>query len=152
MVCVLYREVLQCNATITLNPESSFTDCHAAILCHHAYPGESVWSSTEMSSDNPAHHSRPCHIPKLVCTWEFCLLMLSARHDASDVVPVGTTEHEGSFLKRSGNNCHLNVKSSGWECDGIRDKKGKHTKAQERYGKWRKLMGSHERQIACSRY
>lgn len=57
--------------------------------------------------------------PKLAAVREFCLLTLSVGHGASDQVPVGKTKHGGRFIKRSGNNCHLNVKFSGLNHDGI---------------------------------
>lgn len=57
--------------------------------------------------------------PQLIALLEFNLLTLSAGHGASDPLPVDRTEHEHRFLKRSGNNCHLNVKSSSLENDGV---------------------------------
>lgn len=54
--------------------------------------------------------------PKLAAVREFCPQTLAVGHDASDLVPVGTGAR---FIKRSGNNCHLNVKSSGLYRDGI---------------------------------
>lgn len=57
--------------------------------------------------------------PNLAGVFEFSLLTLSVEHSASDLVPLGRTKHGGRFIKRSGNNCHLNVKSSGLNRDGI---------------------------------
>lgn len=126
----------------------------ATALCNHY-----AESKIQFHTLSPCRSSSSCvslqTVPKQSCTSlpalsyslkpaptrDFCLLMFSARYHDSDVVPAGTTEHKGSFLKRSENNCHLNVKSSGWKCDGIRGKKGKHTDARKRYGERRKLMG-----------
>lgn len=152
MMCVLYREAWQRYASISLNPESSFTRCHTVTLRHHTYPHRGSGAVLKRTQ-TILHFSPSLLFPKLAPTWEFCLLMLSVRRDASDVVPAGTTKHEGSFLKRSGNNCHLNVKSSGWEMWwNQRQKKANRLMLREGMESGESSWGSHERQIACSRY
>lgn len=114
------RFIWGCATVLCNHRAKSRIQFHTLSRCHSSSPCvslQTVWCSTETI----LHITSSLVIfPKLAPTWEFCLLMLSVRHRDSDVVPVGTTKHKGSFLKRSGNNCHLNVKSSGRECDGIR--------------------------------
>lgn len=63
----------------------------------------------------PDWHVMPLFVmfPKPAVVREFSPLTLSVGHGAADLLPVGKTKHRGRFIKRSGNNCHLNVKSSG---------------------------------------
>lgn len=141
-------------ATVLCNHHAkSRIQFHTLSRCHSLSPCmslQTLWCSTET-----VLHITPSLVkfPKLAPTWEFCLLMLSVRHRGSHVVPVGTTKHKGSFLKRSGNNCHLNVKSSGWKCDGIRcQKKNGKLKLRKGMESGGSSWGSYERQKAHSRY
>lgn len=92
---------------------------HVVMLHHYAHPYRMCLAGLRFISWLLYITLLFVMFPTLAPAWEFCLLALSVRHGASDPVPVGRAKHEGRFLKRSENNCHLNVKSSGQNHDGI---------------------------------